>query len=66
MLCDGPSRRPLPPGDRGVPAFQEFPLVFAVFALAVDAPGIRHGYIRARRPWENGKVARSHRIDHKE
>jgi hypothetical protein len=63
MLCDGPSRRLLPPGDRGVPAFQEFPLVFP---LAVDAAGIRHGYIRPRRPRENGKVGRSHRIDHKE
>jgi transposase InsO family protein len=29
-------------------------------------PGIRHRYIRPRRPQQNGKVERSHRIDHEE
>lgn len=42
---------------------QEFPLAFA---LAVEAAGIRHRYIRPRRPQQNGKVERSHRIDHEE
>jgi transposase InsO family protein len=28
--------------------------------------GIRHRYIRQRRPQQNGKVERSHRIDHEE
>ena len=36
------------------------------FALAVEAAGIRHRYIRPRRPQQNGKVERSHRIDHEE
>ena len=36
------------------------------FALAVEAVGIRHRYIRPRRPQQNGKVERSHRIDHEE
>jgi transposase InsO family protein len=42
---------------------REFPLEFA---LAVEAAGIRHRYIRPRRPQQNGKVERSHRIDHEE
>ena len=42
---------------------REFPLAFA---LAVEAAGIRHRYIRPRRPQQNGKVERSHRIDHEE
>jgi len=42
---------------------QEFSLAFA---LAVEAAGIRHRYIRPRRPQQNGKVERSHRIDHEE
>ncbi len=42
---------------------REFPLVFA---LAVAAAGIKHRYIRPRRPQQNGKVERSHRIDHEE
>ena len=42
---------------------QEFPFEFA---LAVEAAGIRHRYIRPRRPQQNGKVERSHRIDHEE
>src|SRR5262249_41637968 len=41
----------------------EFPLAFA---LAVQAAGIRHRYIRPRRPQQNGKVERSHRIDQEE
>jgi transposase InsO family protein len=36
------------------------------FALAVQALGIRHRYIRPRRPQQNGKVERSHRIDQEE
>jgi len=42
---------------------KEFPLAFA---LAVKATGIRHRYIRPRRLQQNGKVERSHRIDHEE
>jgi transposase InsO family protein len=42
---------------------QEFPFAFA---LAVQALGIRHRYIRPRRPQQNGKVERSHRIDQEE
>jgi transposase InsO family protein len=42
---------------------KEFPLAFA---LAVEAAGIRHRYIRPRRPQQNGKVERSHRIDDEE
>jgi transposase InsO family protein len=42
---------------------REFPLAFA---LAVQAAGIKHRYIRPRRPQQNGKVERSHRIDHEE
>jgi transposase InsO family protein len=42
---------------------REFPLAFA---LAVEQVGIRHRYIRPRRPQQNGKVERSHRIDHEE
>ena len=41
----------------------EFPLAFA---LAVQALGIRHRYIKPRRPQQNGKVERSHRIDQEE
>jgi transposase InsO family protein len=41
----------------------EFPFAFA---LAVEALGIRHRYIKPRRPQQNGKVERSHRIDHEE
>jgi transposase len=36
------------------------------FALAVEAAGIRHRYIQPRRPQQNGKVERSHRIDNEE
>jgi len=42
---------------------REFPLAFM---LAVEAAGIRHRYIRPRRPQQNGKVERSHRIDQEE
>jgi transposase InsO family protein len=42
---------------------REFPFAFA---LAVEAAGIRHRYIQPRRPQQNGKVERSHRIDHEE
>src|SRR5262249_28647204 len=42
---------------------REFPLEFV---LAVEAAGIRHRYIRPRRPQQNGKVERSHRIDQEE
>ncbi|HZT76592.1 MAG TPA: helix-turn-helix domain-containing protein, partial [Vicinamibacterales bacterium] len=41
----------------------EFPLDFA---LTVQAAGIRHRYITPRRPEQNGKVERSHRIDDEE
>ena len=41
----------------------EFPLAFR---LAVEAAGIRHRYIKPRRPQQNGKVERSHRIDSEE
>jgi transposase InsO family protein len=41
---------------------QEFSLAFS---LAVQAAGIRHRY-RPRCPQQNGKVERSHRIDHEE
>src|SRR2546427_95242 len=42
---------------------QEFSLAFV---LGVEAAGIRHRYIRPRRPQQNGKVERSHRIDNEE
>jgi len=42
---------------------QEFSFAFA---LGVEAAGIRHRYIRPRRPQQNGKVERSHRIDNEE
>jgi transposase InsO family protein len=41
----------------------EFPLAFR---LSVEAAGIRHRYITPRRPEQNGKVERSHRIDSQE
>lgn len=41
----------------------EFPLAFS---LSVQEAGIRHRYIRPRRPQQNGKVERSHRIDNEE
>jgi transposase InsO family protein len=41
----------------------EFPLAFR---LSVQEAGIEHRYIRPRRPQQNGKVERSHRIDHEE
>jgi len=41
----------------------EFPLAFA---LTVQAAGMRHRYIAPRRPQQNGKVERSHRIDDEE
>ncbi len=42
---------------------QEFSFAFV---LGVEAAGIRHRYIRPRRPQQNGKVERSHRIDQEE
>jgi transposase InsO family protein len=36
------------------------------FVLAVEQAGIRHRYIKPRRPQQNGKVERSHRIDNEE
>src|SRR5262245_39471876 len=36
------------------------------FSLAVQQAGIRHRYIKPRRPDQNGKVERSHRIDNEE
>ncbi|PYM60890.1 MAG: hypothetical protein DMD79_14695 [Candidatus Rokuibacteriota bacterium] len=36
------------------------------FALAVGAAGIRHRYIKPRRPQQTGKVERSRRIGHEE
>jgi transposase InsO family protein len=41
----------------------EFPLAFK---LAVEAAGMRHRYITPRRPQQNGKVERSHRVDSEE
>jgi len=41
----------------------EFPFAFM---LAVQALGIKDRYIRPRRPQQNGKVERSHRIDQEE
>ena len=41
----------------------EFPFAFA---LTVMQAGITHRYIRPRRPQQNGKVERSHRIDAEE
>jgi transposase InsO family protein len=41
----------------------EFPLAFS---LSVQEAGVRHRYIRPRRPQQNGKVERSHRIDNEE
>ena len=37
--------------------------VTSAFVLGVEAAGIRHRYIRPRRPQQSGKVERSHRID---
>jgi transposase InsO family protein len=45
--------------DNGV----EFPIAFK---LAVEAAGIKHRYIKPRRPQQNGKVERSHRVDAEE
>jgi transposase InsO family protein len=45
--------------DRGA----EFPFTFV---LAVERAGIRHRYIQPRRPDQNGKVERSHRVDAEE
>jgi transposase InsO family protein len=42
---------------------QEFSFAFV---LEVEAARIRHRYIRPRRPQQNGKVERSHRIDQEE
>ena len=42
---------------------QRVPLAFK---LAVEAAGIRHRYIKPRRPQQNGKVERSHRVDAEE
>ena len=39
---------------------------FSFFVLGVEAAGIRHRYIRPRRPQQNAKVERSHRIDQEE
>jgi len=36
------------------------------FVLALEQAGIRHRYIQPRRPQQNGKVERSHRIDNEE
>ena len=36
------------------------------FLLAVERRGIRHRYIQPRRPDQNGKVERSHRVDAEE
>ncbi|MBA3639506.1 MAG: transposase family protein [Acidobacteria bacterium] len=41
----------------------EFPIAFK---LAVEAAGIKHRYIKPRRPQQNGKVERSHRVDGEE
>jgi transposase InsO family protein len=36
------------------------------FVLAIERAGIRHRYIQPRRPEQNGKVERSHRVDTEE
>ena len=36
------------------------------FKLTVEEAGTEHRYIRPRRPQQNGKVERSHRIDNEE
>jgi transposase InsO family protein len=36
------------------------------FSLSVAEAGIDHRYIRPRRPQQNGKVERSHRVDEEE
>jgi transposase InsO family protein len=36
------------------------------FSLTVQEAGIKHRYIKPRRPQQNGKVERSHRIDNEE
>src|SRR5262249_51296291 len=36
------------------------------FVLAIERAGIRHRYIQPRRPAQNGKVERSHRVDAEE
>jgi transposase InsO family protein len=36
------------------------------FSLSVQETGIRHRYIKPRRPQQNGKVERSHRVDNEE
>ena len=36
------------------------------FVLGLEQAGIRHRYIQPRRPQQNGKVERSHRIDNEE
>jgi len=69
----GPSLEPRLPGLRRAFPFpikrlqcdhgQEFSFAFG---LGVEAAGIRHRYIRPRRPQQNGKVERSHRIDQEE
>jgi transposase InsO family protein len=41
----------------------EFPLAFK---LAVEAAGMRHRYIKPRRPQQNEKVERSHHVDPEE
>ncbi len=41
----------------------EFPFAFS---LAVQEAGMKHRYIKPRRPQQNGKVERSHRIDNEE
>lgn len=41
----------------------EFPFAFS---LAVQEAGMKHRYIKPRRPQQNGKVERSHRVDSEE
>jgi transposase InsO family protein len=62
----------LPPGPSGVAVpdtpdstdnGDEFSLAFK---LTVEEAGIEYRYIRPRRPQQDGKVERSHRIDHEE
>jgi transposase InsO family protein len=36
------------------------------FSLTVQEAGIKHRYIKPRRPQQNGKVERSHRVDNEE
>lgn len=58
-------RRALPFPIRKIQTDRGTEFSFA-FWLAVVQAGVRHRYIKPRRPQQNGKVERSHRIDNEE